>query len=119
RKDGGGYITFIGQQPDGKILVGGDFNQFNGNVANGLARLNTNGTADNTLVTGDGANDQVNDIDVLASGKLIVSGWFLSFNNGSARRLVMLNASGSVDNTFNPLLGTGANSNVYAVKNLT
>ncbi len=41
------YSTAI--QPDGQILIGGDFVQVNGSAAFKIARLNTDGTLDPTF----------------------------------------------------------------------
>ncbi|RZL04866.1 MAG: hypothetical protein EOO62_20345 [Hymenobacter sp.] len=45
----GRVATFIGQ-PDGKVLVGGVFPSFNGQLTSGLVRLNANGTPDAALL---------------------------------------------------------------------
>jgi uncharacterized delta-60 repeat protein len=45
-------ITSIALQPDGKILIGGDFTQYNGVLRNRLARLQPNGSLDPTFDPG-------------------------------------------------------------------
>jgi uncharacterized delta-60 repeat protein/uncharacterized repeat protein (TIGR01451 family) len=95
-------------QPDGKILVGGDFTTFNGVPKNHLIRLNSDGSIDNTFNIGTGANSSVYSIILQPDGKILVAGYFTAFNSVSQNRLVRLNADGSVDNTFN--IGTGANN---------
>ena len=40
------FIRCLALQPDGKILIGGMFTNFNGVVCRKLARLDTNGTLD-------------------------------------------------------------------------
>jgi uncharacterized delta-60 repeat protein len=42
------YTNVITLQTDGKILVGGDFTEYNGNLRNYLVRLNSDGTIDNS-----------------------------------------------------------------------
>jgi len=116
---GEGYINVIQQQTDGKFLVGGQFNSFNGAAANYITRINNNGSADTGFNVGEGGTDEVRDVKVLASGKVLVAGWFLSFNNKPQKRLVLLNSNGSIDTSFNPVSGTGANSNVYVTRNLS
>lgn len=44
------YATAV--QPDGKILIGGDFTTYNGTPCNMLARLNSDGTLDPTFNSG-------------------------------------------------------------------
>lgn len=95
-------------QPDGKILVGGDFTSFNGTTINHIARLNTDGTLDNSFNPGTGFNNPVGSMALQSDGKLLVGGTFISFNGTTANRIVRLEADGSLDNTFTP--GTGFTS---------
>ncbi len=44
-------MTAIGVQPDGKIVIGGVFDNYNGTSRRGLARLNDDGTLDATFST--------------------------------------------------------------------
>ena len=44
-----GAVNVIAVQLDGKILIGGDFNQFSGRTRNGLTRLNSDGSLDPTI----------------------------------------------------------------------
>ena len=87
----------------GKILVGGDFTNYNGQAVSGLVRLNTDGSLDTTFTT---IVTQVNfhtirDMVELNDGKLIVAGTFTSFNGQSVGRIVKLNPDGSTDTSFN------------------
>jgi len=53
----GGALTGVyalTTQPDGKILVGGDFTAINGTNATRIARLNPDGGVDNTFNAGTG-----------------------------------------------------------------
>jgi uncharacterized delta-60 repeat protein len=92
--DGAVLTTKI--QPDGKILVGGSFNNYNGASYNGIVRLNTDGTVDNTFDIGNGVNGVTYEISIQPNGKILLVGGFSSFNGGVAR----LNSDGSVDNTI-------------------
>ena len=42
----GGYVVATAVQPDGKILIGGNFTTVLGVARNNIARLNTDGTLD-------------------------------------------------------------------------
>jgi uncharacterized delta-60 repeat protein len=106
-------------QPDGKVLVGGDFRTYNGNSATPdyVLRLNADGSLDNTFNPGGTGPDYI----VLAlvgqpDGKVLVGGDFRTYNGNSATPdyVLRLNADGSLDNTFNPG-GTGANNYVRAL----
>jgi uncharacterized delta-60 repeat protein len=99
------FIIAIAVQTDGKIVIGGRFTAFNGTPANGIARLNTNGTIDTTFNTGTGSNDGVQTIAIQTDGKIILGGSFTAFNGTVANRIVRLNTNGTIDTTFNT--GTG------------
>jgi len=99
------HIYAIKLQPDGKILVGGDFTFFNSVAKNRLVRLNVNGSIDSSFGIGSGANGTIRAITVQDDGKIIIIGSFTSFNGISRNGIVRLNANGSVDSTFDP--GTG------------
>jgi uncharacterized delta-60 repeat protein len=87
-------------QPDGKILVGGEFTEFDGNTTNRLVRLNADGTLDTGFEIGAGFNDEVRSITLQSDGKILVGGRFTSFDDNSANRLIRLNANGSLDTGF-------------------
>lgn len=107
-----GVVKAIALQPDGKILLGGIFNTFNGMPSANIARINTDGSLDNTFQIGAGPDSYVTSIAVQPDGKVIVGGYFTLFNGIMANRITRLNADGSVDSTFNS--GTGASNNVWA-----
>lgn len=100
-----GSITVMRRQPDGKILLGGNFVYFNGIVANYIVRLNADGTVDNTFNIGSGAFGYVTDIALQPDGKVVVCGNFPFFNTSSCKGIVRLNSNGSIDASFN--CGTG------------
>jgi uncharacterized delta-60 repeat protein len=100
-------------QPDGKIIVGGYFTEFNGTNRNHIARLNTNGSLDTTFnPSGTGFNSDVYSIAIQSDGKIIVGGYFTEFNGVSRNRIARLNIDGTLDTTFNP--GTGFNEDVVS-----
>lgn len=88
-------------QPDGKILVGGEFYTYNSTLVKNLIRLNQDGTIDTTFDIGTGfVGASINVIEVQSDGKIIVGGMFSSFNGNPANYLVRLNADGSFDTAF-------------------
>jgi len=99
-------ISRIAVQPDGKIFVGGRFITYNGTPAVGLIRLNSDGTPDNTFVTGTGIKDntplvgEVKDILIQPNGKILVAGNFNKYNDEPHKNIVRLNDDGSVDTTI-------------------
>ncbi|MCU0436394.1 MAG: putative Ig domain-containing protein [Raineya sp.] len=99
-------------QSDGKILVGGIY-EYNGVVYNELARLNANGTIDNTFNIGTGFDNSVNDISFQPNGKILVMGGFTSYNGTPSNGLIQLNPNGTIDATFNA--GIGFNDDAYSL----
>jgi uncharacterized delta-60 repeat protein len=102
--DGG--VDALALQADGKILLGGRFQNFNGTARNRVARVNADGSLDTTFNPGAGPDQPVVSIQVQADGKSIVTGNFTTFNGVARGGIVRLNPDGSVDPAFNP--GTGA-----------
>lgn len=97
-----GKCETIVQQPDGKLLVGGQFKTFNGNPAHYIARLNLNGTVDNSFTSpfDDAWGTAIRQIRVLPDGKILVCGVFLKSNNTTLPGIVRLNSDGSIDQSF-------------------
>lgn len=99
-------VDALAVQADGKILVGGRFQNFNGVARNRLARVNADGSLDTGFSPGTGPDQPVVSINVQTDGKILICGNFTTFNGVARAGIVRLNADGSVDSSFNP--GTGA-----------
>lgn len=108
-----GIIRAIAVQQDGRILIGGDFTSFNGTNLNRIARLNADGSLDNTFVPGFGADGPVNAIQVTTNGTIVVGGAFVTFNGFTRNAITQLNPDGSLDGEFTA--GVGANGPVNAI----
>lgn len=68
-------IKRVAEQPDGKIIVVGNFTAFAGTPAAGYIRLNLDGTVDNTFFTATGfSNGHINDVTYDPRGYLYLSG---------------------------------------------
>jgi uncharacterized delta-60 repeat protein len=104
-------VFCVAIQSDGKILIGGDFGNYNGTPRVRLARLNTDGTLDNTFTVGTGANGPVRSIAIQTDGKILIGGSFSAYNGNSAFNIARINTNGSFDNTFN----AGTNAVVFSV----
>ena len=98
---------------DGKIIIGGSFNAYNGTTRNRIARLNPNGTLDTTFNPGTGANVIINAISIQSDGKIIIGGTFTSYNGTAINNIARLNSDGTLDTTFN--VGSGANTTVESI----
>lgn len=99
-------------QPDNKTVIAGDFATFNATSRGRIARMNLDGSVDTTFTPGAGANDFINSIVRTASGQFIIGGGFSSYNGTPRARVARLNASGTLDGTFNPVAPDGT---VWAV----
>ena len=100
----------LGIQSDGKILAGGAFTTYNGTARNRIVRLNTNGSLDTTFNIGTGFNAEPTEILIQSDGKILVGGFFITYNGTTANRIARLNTDGSLDTSFS--IGTGFNSTV-------
>ncbi|HWP56000.1 MAG TPA: hypothetical protein VN476_17850, partial [Pyrinomonadaceae bacterium] len=108
-------VRKIAIQADNRILVGGSFANINGTARNSVARLNADGSLDNSfLASGAGANGPVFTLAVQSDGKILIGGDFTSFNGTSRNRFARLNSDGTLDTTFLST-GTGANDQVLAL----
>lgn len=98
-------------QPDGKIIVGGQFTSYEGVSRNRLARLYPDGSLDTSFNPGTGANNTIFSMNVQTDGRIVIAGIFTSYQGISRNRIARLLSDGSIDTTFNP--GTGANQNLW------
>ena len=97
---GRAVLTDFAVQPDGKIIVGGHFNYYNGIKTISLIRLNQDGSLDTTFkfISGGYYIYAAKHIEVQADGKIIIVG---DENNGS-KNLSRLFSDGSTDKSFLP-----------------
>ena len=70
----GSFVFATAVQPDGKILIGGNFTTVLGVARNNIARLNTDGTLDTAF--NPNADSDVYAIAVQADGKILAGGYF-------------------------------------------
>lgn len=96
---GAAYVWALALQADGKVVLGGGFHQVNGEARTSLARLNADGSLDQTFRPPLATNAYVYALVVAPDGKLLVGGSFI-VSGLQHRNLVRLNPDGSVDPTF-------------------
>ena len=107
-------IRALAAQPDGKILIGGDFATVNEIGRGSIARLNADGTLDTGFMSGlAGANAPVRAIALQPDGKIVIVGNFTTVNGVARVRIARLNPDGSLDSYGNGQ--GGANGSVAAV----
>jgi uncharacterized delta-60 repeat protein len=103
-------VSTIAIQSDGKVIIVGSFTTYNGKAINRIARLNTDGSLDTNFIVGTGANGNIGTTAIQSDGKIIIGGFFTSYNGTAINNIARLNADGSLDNNF--VVGTGTNSEV-------
>jgi uncharacterized delta-60 repeat protein len=87
-------VASIALQPDGKVLIGGDFTTFNGANCNHIARLNSDGSLDTSFSVGSGANGGVSSIAVQSDGNILIGGDFTLVNGVTRPRVARLYGDG-------------------------
>lgn len=98
-----GGIRKISIQNDGKIILAGDFVNFNGILVNRIARIMQNGSLDMTFTTGTGTNGTVATADIQNDGKILLGGFFTQFNGLSQGRILRLTNDLCLVDTIPPL----------------
>lgn len=111
---GGAYVQNFAVQPNGKVIVVGYFDSFNGVPARNVVRLNANGSVDNTFVVGTGFFNSANPyamaygVAIQADGKVLLGGDIAYYNGVSIPGIVRLNPDGSRDTSYNPPFQPGS-----------
>lgn len=92
-------IEKIVLQSDERIIIVGQFNYYNGIPRGNIARLNSNGSLDETNFI-IGASALISDIIVLPNDFLMIGGDFVNYNNQSIYRVAKISPNGELDNSF-------------------
>ena len=87
------WVKDVAVQPDGKVLIGGDFTTVNGTGRNRIARLNGDGTLDTGFDPGAGANYWVSAVAIQADGKVLIGGGFDTVDGTARKRIARLNGA--------------------------
>lgn len=97
----GNAINDMALQKDGKLIVVGSFEEYNGRKRNRICRILSNGEIDEGFISGSGFNASVNIVKIQSDGKILIAGRFNVYNNMPCDGLVRLNENGTIDKTFN------------------
>ena len=95
-------------QPDGNTIIAGFFTNVGGTPRSNIARLNNDGSVDNTFDPN--ANGMVSSVALQADGKILIAGAFTALQpNGAGaattrNRIARLNSDGTLDSAFDPNL---------------
>ena len=88
-------------QSDGKILVGGNFNSYNGVLSDYIIRLNPDGSIDDIFPTGSIFDGAIGSIVIQPDNKILIGGSFSNFKttnkNGIVRLTNFTNAAVQLD----------------------
>jgi len=97
--------------PDQKLLIVGNFTKYNGKTVNRIARLNPDGTLDESFHYGSGADRSVTAVTALKDGGYILVGTFNNYDGHQAAHAVKIGRDGKYDPSFD--IGTGADGFIY------
>lgn len=106
----GGVVLTVVPLADGKIMLGGIFNAYNGVPATNLVRLNANGSLDTSFACNNffgGA--QVQKVRAQSDGKIIVTGNISAVNGVARGGIARFNNDGTLDTTWAPNAGGSVN----------
>jgi uncharacterized delta-60 repeat protein len=110
-----GRVVAIVPLASGKILIGGHFNTYNGTSRGNIARLNGDGSLDESfLASGTGTNNRILSLALQTDNKILIGGIFTACNGTSRGNIARLNDDGSLDTSF-LASGAGANASVNAI----
>lgn len=94
-----GFVRAIVVQPDGQILVGGEFTSIGGQSRTYLARLNpSNGSAETAFVPN--PNGAVRALLLQSDGKIVVGGAFSTIASQTRNCIGRLLSGGTIDSSF-------------------
>ena len=100
-------------QPDGCLLIAGQFTMIDTASASHIARLNPDGSIDTSFHVGVGPNSNILSMAYQPDGKILIAGTFTQVNGVSRNRIARLMHDGSLDTSFH--VGSGANQSLWKV----
>jgi uncharacterized delta-60 repeat protein len=108
-----GAVHCVGLQNNGQVVIGGAFTAVNGVNLTRVARLNSDGSLDQSFAPAALTNGTVYGVAIQPDNKVVLCGDFYIAGKSNRVGLARLNVDGSLDSSFDA--GSGANSTVYAV----
>ena len=104
-----GAVHCLVVQPDGKILLSGNFTEFNGQPCGRIARLHPDGSLEGTETfdPGSGADNVVHGLAVQEDWKIIMVGGFLAVDGQTRRWIARLWPDGRLESTATFDVGAG------------
>lgn len=105
-------IYSVALQSDNKVIISGYFSSIHGISTEYIARLNADGSLDTSFNPGLGPDSRPEAIAVQLDGKILIGGYFRTYNGMSQENLARINPDGSLDLAFR----TTPNSSIYDIK---
>lgn len=110
-----GPVLALKLQPDGKVLVGGEFQRYRGQARPFLMRLNPDGSVDEGFQAGrTGPDGGVYCLHLQADGKIVVGGAFRTFHGVQRPSLARVHPDGQLEEGY-PAGAFPINNPVYAL----
>lgn len=107
-------VCSVAIQPDGKLIVGGDFTGFGASNQKYLARLNSDGSVDPTFAPSitNATGSVIKSIALQSDGKVAIGGYFLSVNGALNKNVARVTATGGFDSSWDD--GFNENNGVFS-----
>ena len=111
---GSQFVNTVILQPDGKFMIGGQFNSYSGQPYGLVARINADGSLDPTFqnpnVNNGGFSYSVNALALQTDGKVLIGGSFDTVGGQPRRSIARVNADGTLDTAFQATIPGTASS---------
>ncbi len=99
--------------PDGKIIIAGNFAEYNGISRQNIAKINSDGSVNSSFDPGSGESYNINDVAIQSDGKIVAVGRFTTYQGYASKNVMRIKPNGDFDSTFD--VGEGADKEVYCV----
>jgi uncharacterized delta-60 repeat protein len=110
-----GTVASINILNDNKLIISGNFQNFNGTPKSRIVKLNSDGSTDSTFISPNSINGVIYTTSIQSDGKIVIGGAFTQIDTYLINRIYRLNENGSLDLTF--IQGYGAD-NVVRTSNI-
>ncbi len=94
-----GAVNQLVELPDGKLLIAGNFNAVDGRTRPRIARLNADGTLDESFAPAQGPNNEITSMVVLEDGQIVIGGPFDTVAGEGRSFVATLRPDGTVNRT--------------------
>ena len=94
-------VWALAVEADDDLLIAGDFTSVDGQPRGRIARLHNSGTIDTSFAPGTGANRLIESIELLPDGRILIAGFFTTYNGTARSDVAILQPTGTLDTSFN------------------